>query len=262
MTKAFVPLTLKLWRRYYLILFFTGIILSIHDTSSAETKLTLSQTGQSPVSLTPFLEIMEDPSAMLTLSDILTPALIPIIVFFAIAMIHAVSMQHGSVYTVSPNGSVVPIFFVLAYVILFFAGLITQLVSIGNWWVSGLNVTGGANSGFGISGASYNGASSKGLIFTADQTGQVIDTIGLRLIGVSPSFNQSSTLNLTIASVNQGTNALTGVLATDNVSYTSPPASDFATSVEYTFGPSFLNNIAQLNLTSGTKYAMIVWGAK
>ncbi|MFZ4698485.1 MAG: PEP-CTERM sorting domain-containing protein [Candidatus Methylumidiphilus sp.] len=129
-----------------------------------------------------------------------------------------------------------------------------------NWWVSGLNVTGGNNSGVGISGTSYNGASSKGLIFTAGQTGQVIDTIGLRLIGVSP-FNQSSTLNLTIASVNQGTNALTGVLATDNVSYTSPSGSNFATSVEYTFGPSFLSNIAQLNLTSGTKYAMTVWGA-
>ena len=142
---------------------------------------------------------------------------------------------------------------------------ITLIALVGNaqasviWRVSGLNSPGGANSGVGISGTSYNGNSSKGLIFTAGESGQVIDTIGLRLIGVSP-FNISSTLNLTLASVNQSTNALTGILATDTVSYISPPNNNFATSTEYTFGPSSLTNIALLNLTSGTKYAMTVWG--
>ena len=128
------------------------------------------------------------------------------------------------------------------------------------WRVSGLNMTSTSNSGVGISGSSYNGNSSKGLIFTAGQSGQVIDAIGIRLIGVSP-FNQSSTLKLTIASVNQTTNALTGILATDTVTFTSPTGSDFATSKEYTFGPASLHHIALLNLTSGTKYAMTVWGA-
>ncbi|WP_295436462.1 PEP-CTERM sorting domain-containing protein [uncultured Thiodictyon sp.] len=130
--------------------------------------------------------------------------------------------------------------------------------SVINWWVSGLNLSNAANSGVGISGTSYNGNSSKGLIFTAGQGGHSVDTIGLRLIGINP-FNQSSTLKLTIAGVNPN-NTLSSVLATDIVSYISPPGSAFASSLEYTFGPSVLTNIAQLNFTPGTKYAMTVWG--
>ncbi|MEI7724662.1 MAG: hypothetical protein WCK09_06125, partial [Bacteroidota bacterium] len=151
-------------------------------------------------------------------------------------------------------------FWAFAFLVAIFLQANTPSFAATEWRVSGLSSTGGANSGVGISGTSYNGTPSKGLIFTAGESGQVIDAIGIRLIGVSP-FNQSSTLKLTIASVNQTTNALTGALATDIVSFTSPPGSNFAASKEYTFGPASLVNISQLSLVAGTKYAMTVWGA-
>ncbi|MEI6143684.1 MAG: T9SS type A sorting domain-containing protein [Mariniphaga sp.] len=152
-------------------------------------------------------------------------------------------------------------FWAFAFLVAFFLQAATLSFAATTWRVSGLSSTGGANSGVGISGTSYNGAPSKGLIFTAGESGKVIDAIGIRLIGVSP-FNVSSTLKLTIASVNQTTPyAMTGALATDIVTFTSPSGSNFAASKEYTFGPTSLVNISQLNLVAGTKYAMTVWGA-
>ncbi|MEI6142765.1 MAG: T9SS type A sorting domain-containing protein [Mariniphaga sp.] len=151
-------------------------------------------------------------------------------------------------------------FWAFAFLVAIFLQATTPGFAATDWWVSGLNVT--MNSVATFSGTTYNSSpQSKGIAFKAGQSGKVIDAIGMRLCA-NGSNNLSMTLKLSITSVD-AFNIPNGELATDIVTFTSPPTAgtSFATSVEYTFGSGDLVNISQLSLVEGTTYGLKVYGA-
>ena len=151
-------------------------------------------------------------------------------------------------------------FWVFVFLVVIFLQATTPSFAAPEWWVSGLNLTWGGSTSF--NSTTYNGPRTKGIVFTAGQSGNVIDAIGMRLAAGGTSNNLPMTLKLSITSVD-ASNKPDGVLATDIVTFTSPPTAGtiFETSVEYTFRAVDLVNISQYNLVAGTTYGLVLYGA-
>ena len=102
-------------------------------------------------------------------------------------------------------------FWVFAFLVAIFLQATTPGFAATGWWVSGLNVT--PNSVTTFNGTAYNSSKSKVIVFTAGQSGKVIDAIGMRLCA-NGSNNLSMTLKLSITSVD-ASNIPNSELATD-----------------------------------------------